>query len=171
MLSLQVCLQAHVALMKHTVCQVPTLKHAKCKYVLYDYHILMQLILYNMLHITLQFQFSQIWWRCYICTWKYNYLNVKMQLYTLCKLTFQLSLLWWSAIYAKWALAESWQWAGSTSWACWNMQNPYIVNVCGNIERSYQTYTCSQTRCRDCLRDTGKFWILHNMDQFNCIML
>ena len=41
MLSLQVCLQAQAALMKHTVCQVATFEHAKCKYVLYDYHSLM----------------------------------------------------------------------------------------------------------------------------------
>ena len=27
--------------MKHTVCQVATFEHAKCKYELYDYHILM----------------------------------------------------------------------------------------------------------------------------------
>ena len=27
--------------MKHTVCQVATFEHAKCKYVLYDYHNLM----------------------------------------------------------------------------------------------------------------------------------
>ena len=59
-----------------------------------------------MMHITLQFQFSQIWWHCHICTWQHNSLNGKIQLYTLCKFTFQLSLLWWSAIYAKWALAE-----------------------------------------------------------------
>ena len=65
MLSLQVCLQAHAALMKHTVCKVPTFEHAKCKYVLYDYHSLMHsgnfkmyraLHLMTLLHLYLKIQ-------------------------------------------------------------------------------------------------------------------
>ena len=163
--------------MKHTVCQVATFEHAKCKYVLYDYHILMHsgnFKMYRALHAS---HHSTISILADLMTLLYLYLKIQfLECENPIVHTVQIDI---SALIAL--MKRNLRQVGT----CWVLtvgrvdklglleyaKLIYCKCVCGNIERSYQTYTCSQTRCKDYLRDTGKCWILHNMDQFNCIML
>ena len=149
--------------MKHTVCQVATFEHAKCKYELYDYHILMH---------SGKYIYNETCAIC--CTSLYNFNSRRSDDIV----TFVLENTWMGK--SNCTHCANWHFSSHCSdeaqfTPSGHLLSPdsrqgrkarplgifktHILSMCMTI-LSKVTFICLQTRCKDCLRDTGKCWII-----------